>query len=181
MELVYWTSLIIGGALLLPSLLVGDIDFDADVDVDVDVDADVDADSEAGGAPAWLSVRFWTFALAFFGLTGVLLGLLDVAFVLRLGAASLMGLVSGLGVSVAVARLKAERVDSTLREGDLVGEHGPLLLPVGPGVTGKVQLRVKGRQLEVIATNDRMDLARGTWVQVYAMDPAGAAFVIPVN
>ena len=44
---VYLACLIIGGILLVASLLAGAIQSDADADVDADIDADVDADVDA--------------------------------------------------------------------------------------------------------------------------------------
>ena len=82
----------LGGVLIVASIVLGDTDTDVDLDVDADVDLDVglDGDQDAlivlkdpGDAVAdagiWLpffSLRFWTFALAGFGASGLLLHLL---------------------------------------------------------------------------------------------------------
>ena len=87
-----------------------DLDIDADIDVDVDADIDVDADHSiadivhAGGDAAhdalWLpffSLRFWTFSLASFGLTGTLLQLLIGVTAVVLPASLVTGMAVGTG------------------------------------------------------------------------------------
>ena len=98
---LYVFSLIVGGMLLLASILFGgkeleadggaEADFDADLDADVDADVEGDFDLDGDGGHAghahlddvaalgpgrrllrWLgSVRFWTFFLTFFAATGL--------------------------------------------------------------------------------------------------------------
>ncbi|MBU0618085.1 MAG: hypothetical protein KKI02_10240, partial [Planctomycetes bacterium] len=47
---VYWACLIVGGGLMLLSMLGGDSDADVSVDTDVDVGFDADVDLDADGA-----------------------------------------------------------------------------------------------------------------------------------
>ena len=153
MAMLYYVTLAIGGTLVLVSLLLGgdhDHDVDADVDLDVDVDADADADFDHGGfdaLDAWLpfmSLRFWTFCLAFFGLTGTLLTTLELGgSQLTVGLlAGGMGYVAGVGASAAIRKLRNEVVDSSLRADDYVGESATVMVPIARGKRGKV-LRVR--------------------------------------
>ena len=105
---LYVGSLALGGVLIIASIVLGDTDTDADLDLDADVDLDVglDGDQDAllvlkdpGDAVAdagiWLpffSLRFWTFALAGFGASGLLLNVLDVTGFLAAGSPSTGGI-----------------------------------------------------------------------------------------
>ncbi len=184
MAIVYWTSLLIGGALLLPSLLLGDLEVEADVDVDVDVDADIEAEADSGdgdGGFAWLSVRFWVFFATFFGLTGVALSVAGLGPELTALVAVGDGLVASLAVSHVVGRLKRQKVSSSVRSIDLVGERGTVLLPLGPNTTGKVRLSLKGRDLEVFATNTSEPTPIGARVRVSQVADDGSVRVSRVN
>jgi hypothetical protein len=172
---LYLIALAIGGTLVAASLLFGgdvddldadvDADIDADVDADVDADADADHDTDVAGSDvldAWLpitSLRFWTFALAFFGLTGTLLRGLNLLSSSTLIAiiAGAVGWVSGIAMVSVYRKLKAEVVDSSLSETDYVGATGTVVLPVEPGKTGKVRLHLKGRDVEMLADTDDDD------------------------
>ena len=89
----YLGSLTLGGVFILTSIFFGDADTDVDAIMDLDMDLDLDADeaalavfqdpsdaiSDTGTWIPFFSLRFWTFALASFGLAGTLLELLGVA------------------------------------------------------------------------------------------------------
>ncbi len=119
---IYLFSLVLGGVFIVLSLFSGDVDadadadfdldldVDADVDIDVDADVDVDADGEAGVDDIevsqrrkfrpWLSFKFYTYLMGFFGLTGVLLTLVGQGeSIIGISTSALMGLLAGLGVS----------------------------------------------------------------------------------
>lgn len=181
MAVVYWVSLLLGGAFLLPTVFGGDLDVDTDVDVDVDADADADAENDGGGGSLWLSMRFWTFFDAFFGLTGVALGWAGLGPWLTAAAALSTGFVSATAVSVLLRRLKRARVNSQVSEVDLVGERGTVLLPVGPDARGKVRLSLKGRDLEVLAHSVETDFGVGSRVRVQQVEGDGTVRVVPVS
>ncbi len=164
---LYLFSFTLGGILLLASIFLGDKDGGGH-------DGDADADAEAGptqgidhGVPdshgsvaglftAFLSLRFWMFFLAFFGLTGLALDGLDliesspVAFVISLA----MGLLTG-QVAVAVFRsLSASETSTAAGPGDYIGKSGRVLVSFGPGSLGKLRLTLKGTTVDVLATSD---------------------------
>lgn len=104
MGTLYAICLVVGGILVLTSIVLGgadleadadasfeldahvDADMDADIDIDADADIDIDAESDIHDfdkgdidTGIWLpffSLRFWIFGSAFFGLTGTTLTLL---------------------------------------------------------------------------------------------------------
>lgn len=166
----YVGALILGGGLLAASALLGKGDADHDVDhgVDHDLDHDLDhashdvGDMHVGtGDALWLpilSIRFWTFFLAFFGLTGALLeafrkvGLIAAPSAVVALLAVLVGLGSGYAIARILRSLKQEKVNSeVLPETDYPGKAGEVLLDVAPGDPGMVRLDVKGVSIDVPA------------------------------
>ncbi len=207
MLVLYVVALGIGGTLVAASLLLGghdvdhdmdagvdsdfdagaDTDFDADADVDHDVDAHVDADHEGVGAVdavmGWLpfmSVRFWIFFLAFFGLTGTALTLAEA-----IDSRSIIGVVSGVigylagvGVVASIRRLRKTQVDSSLTVKDYVGATGIVMVRVGKESTGKVRLQLKGRSVELLArTEEEMVFEPKQVVMVYGVTDDGQVMV----
>lgn len=166
---VYLFTFALGGLLLLASIFLGDKDgggHDAGHAADADADGPSNPSSLAhdggdhggfaGLFTAFLSLRFWMFFLAFFGLTGLVLDGLDVvpnqtlALVLALG----MGLLTG-EVTVYVFRRLAHSETSTAAGTlDYIGKSGRVLVAVGGGQLGKVRLTLKGTTVDVLATSD---------------------------
>ncbi len=173
---LYLFALIVGGVLLGASILLGGDHGDADADADVDVDADADVDAHAdvhvdhshgsmdvgghGTADFFLwtfrSIRFWTFFLAFFGLTGLALtwlGLIEsplVGLALSLG----MGGVTGLAAAAVLRRLSSDESGSVASANDYVGKTARVVVPVTKGGVGKVRLQLRGTTVDVLATTD---------------------------
>jgi len=162
-------------------LLGGDIDADADADLDADADADADGEGDGGEGAMWLSMRFWTFFDAFFGLTGVALTLAGLEPWPTLVSAIGTGLVASLSVGHALRRLKRAQISSGVSAIDLVGERGTVLLPLEPGAPGKIRLSLKGRDLEVVASTAVHRAPIGAQVRVREVTPDGTALVVPVN
>lgn len=175
---IYLSSLIVGGVLLGASILLGghdDADLEAGGDVDVDgdfeggFDADADADFEADGGLdqdvgghgdlsgilfSFLSLRFWTFFLAFFGLTGLVLGGLDLVSSewLGLGLALAMGLSTGFGAMTVIRKLSSDTTGRAVSSGDYVGKTARVVVPFeGQGV-GKVRVDIKGSSVDLLAS-----------------------------
>jgi len=75
---VYLFCAIVGGVLMLLSLLTGQGDFDSgdigDLDASPDLDADLDTDTFTFWSELpFLSLRFWVFGGGMFGITGLIL------------------------------------------------------------------------------------------------------------
>jgi hypothetical protein len=193
---VYTGCTIVGGGLVLLSFFA-DHDTDADVDVDMDVDCDVDVDCDADhdvelsgsvsvGDALWmpvLSLRFWIFFTAFFGLTGV-----GLHFSGGLGryptlyTALGIGLFSGYTVSRLVQKLRSEQVHGNVDPAtDYIGAMGEVLLVIDSASPGQVRLNVKGIDVDLPAiTEGSAQLERGMQVKVqrYA---EGTLLVVPVQ
>lgn len=152
---VYIFALIVGGLLLGASLILG-----AHADHDASPDAHGGAEPAASGDPqgiesflVWIvSVRFWTFFAAFFGLTGLLLdgfGLVGSSW-LAGGLAVGMGAFAGFFASWLVRVMTAESSNSAVMASDYVGKSGRLLVGFGPGSVGKVRIEVKGSTIDLL-------------------------------
>lgn len=148
-----------------------DMDMDVDVDVDVDVDGDLEVDKEVAldkggeldveGAQRrrfrpWLSFKFYTYAMGFFGLTGVLLTLVGRGEEpLGISLAVFMGLLAGLGSSYLLHYVASNNEGSrALGEQDFVGVTGRVLLPIHKGQKGRVRVQIGGRSMDLRAETD---------------------------
>ncbi len=176
---IYLFALILGGILLAASIFFGgDADADADVDLDVDADADIDADTDAdhgehgattdhvdalgalgGFVASFLSLRFWTFFAAFFGLTGVLLEQVspETSTETALGLAVGMGLVIGQIATRVFRVLGRSEAGTVASERDYVGLTGRVLVGFAAGDVGKVRVTLKRTTEDLLATTDEDD------------------------
>lgn len=186
---IYIGALIIGGVLVAASMFLGGKDADAghgghDHDVDHGHDHGHDADHDHDGfgdVGSWLplaSLRFWTFFLAFGGLAGTALTLLASGTILTAIVAVVTGYVSGVAVTQVLRRLRRNQVSSEVGANDCVGSVGKLTLPVSKSAPGKVRVRVKDRDLDLMAaTDDDGELPANAEVLVYEMREDGVALV----
>ena len=188
---VYIFALVLGGVLLGASIFLGGSDTDVDADVDADFDADADADADGGDAlqgqqglqtehadahgslsgfvASFLSLRFWTFFLAFFGLTGTVLAGLELASSgIAAGLSVGMGLVTGQATVAIIRSLSKSESSIAPTENDYVGKSGRLLVGVGDGL-GKVRVEVKGTTVDLLAKSDE-SLTKGTEVLVVTVE-----------
>ncbi len=155
---VYLFSLVLGGVLVGASLLLGHHETGAGLEGGILSDAgDVPgaAGSIEGALVSFMTVRFWTFFLAFFGLTGLVLdgfalvssGVL--AAVLSIG----MGLFAGGGASWAMSLARGGDTQSAATVKDYVGKSARVLVGFGPGTTGKVRMEIRGNSIDLLATS----------------------------
>lgn len=141
-----------------------DVDADFDADAEMDMDADADAETSTGGSGdvevvlkrrfnPLVSFKFWTFFLAYFGLTGVVFeffGLMESTigiFGLSMG----LGLFAGLFSSYLMHAVNANAVSEGVTERDYVGSAAKVTLPVTGRERGKVRMMVKGKMIEMPA------------------------------
>jgi hypothetical protein len=181
------------------------VDKDVEKDFDVDHHADHDGhDHEKGGAMVLAgenamvkheggglgdtvsmllpvtSVRFWTFFLAFFGLTGMTLtaAALGPGVIANALLSTGVGYLSGLSVVSVGRKLKKASTDSTVGHSDYVGATAVVSLPVAKGRTGKIRLDLKGRTVELIAdTEDDGSYDMKARVMIYQMTGDGRALI----
>jgi hypothetical protein len=167
----YLVGAIVGGVLLVASLVMGG---SHEAGHTLGDHGGHDADSPAS---TLFSVRLWTYFLAFGGATGLVLRTLvktgePLAAILAGG----VGLTAG-GVAQAVMKRMSGQLGGTIREGELVGRVGRLLLPVGKTAAGKVRLVVANHAVDLIATTtDEGELAAREEVLVVEVKD-GAAVV----
>lgn len=148
---LYIFGLVVGGVVLGASLLFGGDDGGGD-------DAD---DAGEGGAiggvgvvlGSFRSLRFWTFFLAFFGLSGAVLdgfGLVDSKLV-TLGLALGVGGFAGFGATEVVRRLGADDSGRVATSQDYIGKSARVVVPVRSGSVGKVRIQLKGTTIDLLA------------------------------
>ncbi len=170
-----------------------DIDLDVDHDVDLDVDHDVDLDADHaldvarvldGVDPEgiwlpFLSLRFWTYAAAGFGITGGILTWLGTLAEPAVGiAAGGTGLVAGLSMAYAMRALKRGEAHGHVGPADYQGAEGVVRVAIQPGGTGKIRTRVRGEEIDLLATSDVGEpLPAGTPIIIIEMVGAQAKVV----
>jgi membrane protein implicated in regulation of membrane protease activity len=186
----YLFAMIVGGILLAASIFFGgDADADADVDADFDADADVDADADhgqqgittehldshgslGGFVASFLSLRFWTFFAAFFGMTGLLLAQVSPA------TGATQGLVLSIGTGVVIGQITTavfrhfakSDTGTAATERDYVGLTGRVTVGFSSGDLGKVRVTLKGTTVDLLATcEDEEPFSKGEEVLVIQM------------
>ena len=121
-----------------------------------------------------LSVRFWTFGVATFGLSGLLLQGLKLTesapqvFFLSLGIGAIVG-------SMAAAIMRwlqtSGEADSLIRAEDLQGLAGTVSIPFDPNSRGQVRIEVKGSQLYTAAnTTENRSFQKGDAIIVVGLE-----------
>ncbi len=120
---------------------------------------------------ALFSLRFWSFALAFFGLAGMALGLIDGMAPVLVGViAGAAGLGAGATASRVMRGLSGQTVGTMVPGGTLVGREGKLLLPIVPGQRGKARVQIAGTSTDIIVEADVTGtLAAGSTVLIVAL------------
>jgi hypothetical protein len=201
--MLYVVCFTVGGIFVVLSAIGGldllEMEVDTDTDLDLDIDADTDLDLEGGlddidvGTHAgqaqngrspfaprrrrlwlpFLSLRFWTFGLCFFGLTGLLVNWaqpdLNAGTVALISA--VMGLASGTGAAVAVRSLGGETVSSLIRPEEMAGLIGIVEIPFDVSSRGKVRLSLRGSTLSFLAyTQEARSFQRGDAVLVVGLE-----------
>jgi hypothetical protein len=163
---IYLGSLLFGGVLLGASIFGGHGDGDAHGGHDGDGH---DGDGHDGGHGhdghahgdghhhqvylPFFSLRFWAFALAFFGLSGAALTVSGLGAITPFVAAG-MGMGCGY-VSARVLRGLTRGTVGLLGSADAhVGREGRVLLPVDRGRRGKIRLSIGGVSTDVVAETE---------------------------
>lgn len=197
---LYGICFILGGIFVLLSIVGGfdglDLDIDSEIEVD-DIDFgthDLAADRERSRQQRqaratksrrklWLpffSFRFWTFGVCFFGLTGLLVTLIEPDLGSQVIAliAGVMGLICGTAAAVvlrsvgmALRSQGKEGISSMVTPSDLVGQIGTVEIPFDTNSRGKVRLSLKGSTLGFSAlTTENRSFQPGEKVLVIGME-----------
>lgn len=164
---VYIVAAVMGGVLVLAAALGGGdghVDHSADTGVEISADTDTEVDvhasapTDGGGLAPWLpflSLRFWTYFIAFFGLAGLLLSSLTLWGGVAVAVASTgVGFTTGFGVATFMRLMARTEADSGVASADMIGAEGAVLLPVRAGEVGKVRVQIKGDVIDLLARAD---------------------------
>lgn len=178
---LYLFALIVGGGLLIFSLLGGEGSDSHDIDADVDVDGElghgvVHIDhSELPGVRDFLSLRTLLYLMAGFGASGTLIDLLTGAPApVSLAWAGLTGVIAATLAALIYGWVR--RTDSGLvpRDADyLVGMTARVILPVLAGQRGKIIALHEGREVELLARphgREEVSFPRGAEVVIVDID-----------
>jgi len=188
MGLVYLFSLVVGLGILVVQIVSGgkgDADgghghHDAGEGGGKDLAKDVSTKAlgttgTAGGTTDilafFLSLRFWVFTSLGFGMTGSLLHLFVLAgpvVIFALAAAS--GLSSGLFAQLAFRFVTHSSASTSADVNHAGGSVGRVLVPVGKDKVGKIRIVLKGQSVDLLASSDGEDIARGDHVLVEEVD-----------
>lgn len=142
---IYLGSLLFGGVLLGASVLGGH--------GDAHVDGGGDSDHDAGKLP-FLSLRFWAFAAAFFGLSGAALSIFGALGALTPVVAGAVGLGCGYGSARVLGSLSKNSVGLLGDATSHLGREGRVLLPLGRGQRGKIRLQIGGTSTDLVAETE---------------------------
>jgi membrane protein implicated in regulation of membrane protease activity len=140
---------------------------------------DGSTDGDSSPMLALLSVRVWTYLLAFGGVTGVLLRYLghEGEPTSAIGAL-VVGVLAAVMARVVIGRATRSGASGTVRPADLVGKSAAVLIPFGGTATGKVRVRVAGADVDLLATTeDGQPLDRHDEVLIVEVREGGSALV----
>lgn len=175
---LYLFCLVVGGVFVALAAFAGldGVDFDQDFDPDIELlekSAKTEEDRHIprknrrrrpGLGLPFFSLRFWTFGGCFFGLTGVILSLLNPAMSpqLTLWISVAVGVVSGSAMVWTLRLLQRQQADSMVRADDLLGLPTIVEIPFDRNSRGKVRLNIKGSTLDLMAmTEDLQEFSQG--------------------
>lgn len=182
---LYWFALGFGGIFLVVTVFFG---HDSDTDGgSTDIDHDItpgdigqlhgDAHGHLGDATHpplmdifffLLSLRFWAFFTAFFGLTGVGGTYLMGGGIVTLVTAILMGAIAGFSASWLFRALSRGNVSTDINLSDTVGIRAEVTIPISPGDPGKVRFVFKGQLIESKAVCEEAEIPLHTHVVITA-------------
>jgi len=153
---LYLISLVVGGGLLGVSIVLGGHDAPHDIHAGEAL-APAGHEAPLGGAESYLywlvSLRFWTFFVAFFGLTGLVfdgLGLVSSQIATAV-IATVTGSIAGGGAMLVLRKLTKDDTNSAVSTKDYVGRTGRVLVGFAAGGVGKIRLEVKGSSIDLLA------------------------------
>jgi len=190
---VYVIALIVGGGLIVFSVVAGgsgdadagDIDLDADWSGDVEVGDGADFDVTDGPTDGfalsdWLSLRFLNYFAAMFGLTGTALTMAnDLANATVLGVSVIAGAIVGQVVHQMMRWLIRGSSDSATARPDYINRKARVTVPINAGGRGEIAIRIKDGERYVPAVCKRPEdqFATGAVVGVVGIE-AGIATVV---
>jgi len=181
---LYLICFIIGGIFVSLSALGGldGADFELEIDHDFESDVEIvpyeDEDQEKKSFILWqkfltilpiTSLKFWTFGLCFFGLTGLVFSFLKIVnsqliiFILSL----FVGLTCGISMVTVLRNLRKNQANSLLKSDDLAGLFGVVEVPFNQESKGKISINIQGSMLDCVAvTQEAKEFQKGDKVLI---------------
>lgn len=182
---------VIGGVLILLSSL-GVLGHGLDTDTSFDAGHEIDFQHDLGATDlahigadnvdhaimdtgdVWfpfLSLRFWVYSSACFGLIGTLASLFSGAGEPKIFFISLLtGVLMGLVAAYTYRYLSRHEVQGGIGTADFVGALGKVLVSVGETKTGKVRMTIKGDTIDMLALSEVGHFEVGEEVMVTGLD-----------
>ena len=174
---IYIVSAIVGGGLVLVSAFTGHGHQDMGPDHDAgpdhgDAEHGHDGQAEAHIWLPFLSLRFWTYFFASFGVAGLLLTKAGGLFEPVVGTISAgTGLTVGILISYLMRIARRMEADSSPKTQDFLGATCRVVVTVRPGSAGKIRVNIKGETIEMLALpNDDETLEIGTEAVIIALE-----------
>lgn len=157
---IYILSGLIGGALVLISAFTGsDTETDTSLELAEDTNIIESGIEKADGllGDLWLpilSLRFWTYFAAAFGITGLILEVLEIsAGMTGLIWALIAGSITGLTVAWFMRALSVSEHHSGSSQKDLIGVEGEVTLDIHKNGVGKIRCKVKDHIIDLMAVS----------------------------
>jgi hypothetical protein len=151
----YIVCFLAGGVVLGASMFGGHDSGDGDAHVgDGHGDSGHEGHNDWVGRLPFLSLRFWTWGVTFFGLAGLALTLGGTSASLIPVLAAATGVGSGWGASFVLGRLSRNAVGVLPEASSHVGREGKLLLPLRRGERSKIRLAIGGVETDLLAETD---------------------------
>lgn len=149
---VYLAALAFGLVLIGASVFQGDGGGHDAAQGDGNGDGDGHGDADHGAfLTNVLSLRFWTYALGAFGMSGTALSLLKVATPVHVSVSLVLGVVVGAGVAALFRSLGRGSATGPASTEAFLGSEGEVVLPLLPDGLGKIRLHVGDQDVEVPA------------------------------
>lgn len=158
---LYIVTSIVAGALIVLSAVLGHSDSGSDHEVSHDTDhgaehgADHGHDFDHGAWLPFLSVRFWTYALATFGIVGLLFTIFNLAGATTTAiVASGVGLAMGFAVSGMMRLIRKMTAGDGTNDAEMLGMSAKLLVPIRENQPGKIRTTIRGELIDMLAFSD---------------------------
>lgn len=122
---------------------------------------------EGGALTLFFSTRFWIFAALAFGMSGGLIHWFALAGTVATALiAAGAGFGSGLFAVMAFRAVRRATNTTTTYASDAIGSVGRVIVDCGQGQMGKVRVELKGHSVDMLATTDEANIARGARVLI---------------
>lgn len=162
---IYLAALAFGAVFIVASLVAGAGSGEGDHDAGASGEgvagdaAEGNAEDAAGDAahhdegmlPKVLSLRFWTYSLGAFGMTGTALSMLGTSPALHVPLSLAMGFGVGTVVCWVFRKLQKGSAAAPVDSSSVLGTEGEVVLPLLPGKVGKIRVRLANQDLEFLA------------------------------